>query len=499
MKIPNIAQIRKCDAYTIENEPILSIDLMERAAKTCFEHLTSLFQKETTFLIFCGMGNNGGDGLALTRMLLEASYQAKAIVLFHKENFSIDCQINFERLKNQFPQQILQVTSSEDIPIIDSDVVVDAILGSGLYSVIDNDLIKKAIAQINESKAFVFAIDIPTGFWVDKSMKENTVAVCADFTHTFAYPKLGFMFAENYPYVGNWNYYDIGLDEGCWANEQFEYFAITDDILKYFPLREKFAHKNIYGHGLLIAGKEGMMGAAVLAAKAAFRTGIGLLTVHVPKIGYSIVQTSVNEAICEIDKEESLFSSVEFSSLSKYTAIAVGPGLGTENCTAQGIKRLIADYGGTIVFDADAINILAQNKTWLNFISPYCIFTPHIKEFERLTRKATDSYDRIELQKAFSIRYKVIVVLKGAHTCVSLPDGTCYFNLNGNSGMATAGSGDVLTGIILSLLCQGVRADIAAMLGVYLHGRSADIAVENQSQASLIASDIVENLKNVLK
>jgi NAD(P)H-hydrate epimerase len=374
-------------------------------------------------------------------------------------------------------------------------VIIDDLLGIGLSKPIDNPLLKAVIKNINQSQSFVFAIDTPSGLLSEQAMDEQYTAVEADFTLSFQFPKLSFFFAENYRYVGEWAVADIGLDSQYINNMQTNYYCIEHQFIK--PLirqREKFAHKGNFGHGLLIAGSNGMMGAAVLAAKSALRTGIGLLTVNVPKIGYTILQTTVNEALCRCDANEHYFTGIDFSSLIKYNAVAVGCGLGTHPETAQGLKKLIGDFGGSLLFDADAINILAENKTWLEFLPPNCIFTPHIKEFERLTKKAGNSYERLELQRQFSMRYRCVVVLKGAHTSISTPQGEVYFNTSGNAGMAKGGSGDVLTGMLLSLAAQGYTAVQSALIGVYLHGAAADLALEKQSCESLLPSDVIENI-----
>jgi len=496
MKIPTVEQIRFCDSYTIEHEPIASIDLMERAAKTCVNKIKELFSKENSVAVFCGMGNNGGDGLAITRLLLDAEYRCNALLVQHGENYSADCKKNLERLQEKYPNTICIIKEIDDIPNEwKYDVIVDALFGSGLNKTIDSELLTQIITKINETSAFVFAVDMPSGLFADVHTPEKSVIVEADFTHSFQFPKLSFLFPDTYKYVGEWNIADIGLHlDGIQQIQTRNNLINAVLVQKLLRPREKYAHKGNFGHGLLIAGSKGMMGAAVLAAKASLRSGIGLLTVHVPVVGYSIMQTSVNEAMCVCDAEENYFSGVAFGTLNKYNAIAIGSGLGKDKRSGEGLKKLIADFGGSIIFDADAVNLLSENKTWLEFIPPNCIFTPHLKEFERLTCPAAHSFERMEIQKEFSIRHRCTVVLKGAHTCISSPQGDVYFNTTGNPGMATAGSGDVLTGIILGLLAQKYTSTQAAILGVYLHGKAADIALQQQSTESLIASDIVDNL-----
>jgi NAD(P)H-hydrate epimerase len=496
MKIPTIEQIRFCDAYTIEHEPVLSIDLMERAAKSCVSQIKEMFALDVSIVVFCGTGNNGGDGLAITRLLLDLGYQCQALIIQSGNTYSPDCKENLFRLQKNYPNNIHIITKKEDVPILSNHhLIIDALLGSGLNKAVENDILTQVITRINQSSAFVFAIDMPSGLFAEMPMQPNAVAVEADFTLSFQFPKLGFFFAENYSYVGEWAIADIGLHPEAVGQIQSNNNLINDTIVRnILSPREKYAHKGNFGHGLLIAGSKGMMGAAILSARACLRSGIGLLTVHVPETGYSIMQGNVPEAMCLCDDNKDVFSGISFNSLTKYNAIATGSGLGKDRLSAEGLKKLISDFGGSIIFDADAINILAENKTWLEFIPPDSIFTPHIKEFERLTRPANNSFERMKIQQEFSIRHHCTVVLKGAHSCITSPQGNCHFNTTGNPGMATGGSGDVLTGIILGLLAQGYSPTQAAIAATFLHGKAADIALKQQSCESLIASDIIDNL-----
>ncbi|MDR0605315.1 MAG: NAD(P)H-hydrate dehydratase [Bacteroidales bacterium] len=494
MKIPTIEQIRFCDAYTIEHEPVLSIDLMERAAYCCAKRIQKIVPARSQIAIFCGTGNNGGDGLAIARLL--PIYQWQVFIIQTGNTYSPDCEKNLQRLQRKYPKRVHIITKKKNIPLLSNyRLIVDALLGSGLNKPVEDDLLTEVITRINQSPAFVFAVDMPSGLFAETPMKPNAIAVEADFTLSFQFPKLSFLFAENYKYVGEWEIADIGLHTDAVGQIQCNNNLIDETIVRHIlSPREKYAHKGNFGHGLLIAGSKGMMGAAILSARACLRSGIGLLTVHVPAVGYSIIQSNVPEAMCLSDDNENVFSGVSFNSLIKYNAIAIGCGLGKDKHSAEGLKKLISDFGGSIIFDADAINLFAENKTWLEFIPPNCIFTPHIKEFERLTHPVNNPFERISIQREFSIRHHCTVVLKGAHSCITSPQGKCYFNTTGNPGMATGGSGDVLTGIILGLLAQGYPATKAAIIGTFLHGKAADIALKQQSCESLIASDIISNL-----
>jgi NAD(P)H-hydrate epimerase len=495
MKIPTIEQIRFCDSYTIEHEPILSIDLMERAATSCADKIRKMFSTDTSIAIFCGVGNNGGDGLAIARLLLDSGYQCQAWMVQPGNTSSPDCKANLQRLQKNYPNHIRILTNTNEIPVLyDYNLIIDALLGSGLNKAVEDSLLSSVIHRINQSSAFVFSVDVPSGMFTEMPMKPDSVAVEADFTFSFQFAKLGFLFADNYKYVGEWAIADIGLHPDAVKQIQTRHHLITDQVVKsILSPREKYAHKGHFGHGLLIGGSKGMMGAAVLSARACLRAGIGLLTVHVPAIGYSIMQSNVPEAMCLCDDHDDFFSGISFASLAKYDAVAIGTGLGKNKHSAEGLKKLIGDFGGSIVFDADAINLLSENKTWLEFLPPNSIFTPHLKEFERLTHSASNAFDRMNIQRKFSLRHRCTVVLKGAHSCITTPQGDCYFNTTGNPGMATAGSGDVLTGMILGLLAQGYSPAQAAIAGVFLHGRAADIALQQQSCESLIASDVINN------
>jgi NAD(P)H-hydrate epimerase len=266
----------------------------------------------------------------------------------------------------------------------------------------------------------------------------------------------------------------------------------NSDISRLLKKRKKFDHKGIYGHGLLVAGSWGKMGSVTLGAGAALRTGIGLLTCQIPVSGRVIIQTAVHEAMVRTDRSENYISEVK--NTEQFDAIGIGPGLGTMPETQKALFTLLSNFEKPMVIDADALNILSLNSAWNTLLKPGSILTPHPKEFERLAGKTQNSYERLEKQIGFSRDFKCIVVLKGAHTSITTPEGNVIFNSTGNPGMATAGSGDVLTGIILSLLAQGYSSEESAMIGVYLHGLAGDIAAEDSCYESILASDIINNI-----
>ncbi|NQV03847.1 MAG: NAD(P)H-hydrate dehydratase, partial [Bacteroidia bacterium] len=447
-----------------------------------------------------GTGNNGGDGLAIARMLIENGYQVEVFLAGDPDKLSPSCKINYDRLPHPLvPSSIashsLAREGKPDINIYPGDVVIDALFGSGLTRPVTG-FFADLIRSINKLEALVVAIDTPSGLFIDKTGRgENDPAIIrADFTLTFAPPKLAFFFPENDPYIGEWVLLDIGLSEEYLKHAEVKNFMLTAASVK--PLlrkRNKFAHKGTFGHALLVCGGEGKMGAAVLAAKACLRSGPGLVTVRVPRSGVDILQTAVPEAMLTIDPDEVCFT--ELPKMDGYTAVGIGPGIGMEKPTMNAFKHLIQE-GMPMVIDADAINMLGENKTWLSFLPPGCILTPHPKEFERLAGKTSDDFKRNKLQREFSFKYSCYIVLKGAYTAITTPNGKCFFNTTGNPGMATGGSGDVLTGMITGLIARHYPPLEACLLGVYLHGVAGDLAAKAISQEALTAGEIVNNIGN---
>ena len=494
MKILPIEKVKQADAYTIYNEPIADIDLMERAAKRCFKWVTKNINKKTRINVICGPGNNGGDGLAIARMLALKGYTIDVYFLKITDKVSPGCKFNYDRLFNIRDVRIYDLTDEDPLPEIDGkDIVIDAIFGSGLSKPVEG-FPAKLISHVNKNNAVVIAIDVPSGLFCDESNVDNPGAIVeADYTLTFQFPKYAFFFSENVRFVGLWEVLPIGIHEDFIEEVVVDNYLIERKMSRgILRPRAKFSHKGHFGQALLIAGGYGKMGAAVLASKACLRAGAGLLTTHIPKKGYDIIQTAVPEAMASVDSGEEFVT--EIIDLTAYNAIGIGPGIGQAKETANALKILIQNTHVPLVFDADAINILGENKTWLSFLPKNCIFTPHPKEFERLAGKSSNDFERNQLQREFSKKHHAYIVLKGAHTAVTCPDGTCYFNISGNPGMASGGSGDVLTGVILGLMAQYYHPKEACILGVFVHGLSGDIVWKKRSMESLIASDIIENL-----
>jgi NAD(P)H-hydrate epimerase len=440
------------------------------------------------------MGNNGGDGLAICRLLYNKGYNAEAFIIPHFSKASDDFSVNRKKLEALPGIKVKEIENADDItanrkrPV----VIIDAILGTGISKPVEGKL-ADIIQGINQLHCPVISIDIPSGLMVEDNSKADRKSIInANATLTFESPKLSFMFAENAQHVGDFYILHIGIDrEFIEEQKSNDHFVTKEMIASLLKTRAKYSHKGIFGHALIIAGSYGKMGAAVLSAKSCLRSGVGLLTMHIPQCGYDIMQTAVPEAMAMVDEEEKEFSGVK--DLSKFNVIGVGPGIGTGKLTQQGLKLLIQSKV-PMILDADALNILSENKTWLAFLPQGCIFTPHPGEFAKLAGKTTTGYDAYTLQRAFAVKHNVYVVLKGAHTSIATPNGEVYFNSTGNPGMATGGTGDTLTGIITGLTAQGYSPLHAALLGVYIHGLAGDIASDELSENSIIAEDITNYL-----
>jgi len=493
-KIFSSEQVKGIDQYTIFNEPIASIDLMERAAGTVFQWILNHYENTKKVNVFVGPGNNGGDGLALSRMLAGEKYSVSVYWVKFTENCSKNWGINFQRLKDQGIADIGILTRTDKKSQISADyLVIDAIFGSGLSRPLEG-FPAEIVDHINASGANVISIDMPSGlFGEDNSGNNPNHIIKANYTLSFQFPKLSFFFADNEEFVGEWSVLPIGLHPEIINSTDTGYNFLTGSFVKSkLKIRSKFSHKGTFGHALLISGIYGRMGAAVLASRACLRTGTGLITAHVPRKGYDILQNSVPEAMISLDESDNIFTGIP--DLDQYSAVGIGPAIGLKDSTQKAFRELLKTINVPLVIDADGINILGENKELLKQLPKNTILTPHPKEFERIAGKTSNGFKQIQRLVELSVKYQIFIVLKGAHTAIVSPDGLCYFNTTGNPGMATAGSGDVLTGIILSLLGQGYNPGDAAVTGVYLHGLAGDSAAVETGEESLIANDIIDYL-----
>ncbi len=495
MKIFTTAQVADLDRYTIENEPISPIDLMERASMQIAEWMAVHFDSNQRIAIFAGPGNNGGDALAVARILTLKNYKVDAFIPDAESRFSNSFLINLERLKDQVDVSTINWWNDDDpLPELSNyELIVDGLFGTGLSRPLSG-FPAQLVKHLNNSGVPILSIDIPSGLMgEDNSGNDHEAIVKASYTLTFEFPKLCFFFKENERYTGRWEILPIGLHpdgiamtETCWNYSDRQTMA---SILK--P-RGKFTHKGTFGHALLVAGSYGKMGASVLAAKGCLRSGVGLLTVHLPGLGSQIIQIAVPEAMVSIDESGNMISQIPLRP--GYKALGIGPGIGKSDETVNAFRLLLENYNAPIVVDADALNILAEHPDLLRNIPAGSVLTPHPVELGRLAGHSESDFEQLLLAGKFSQEHQIILVLKGAYTTILSPDGSCWFNSTGNPGMATAGSGDVLTGILTGLIAQGYTPQEAALLGVYLHGLSGDLSLAGSSEESLLSGEIADHL-----
>ena len=491
MKIFTAAQIKACDAFTIQEQNITSQDLMERAAHACFEWVYKNYSRDIPVLVVCGMGNNGGDGLALTRILLQEGFSAKAVVLKHTEQFSPDATQNFTLLHHLAPDNVQILTEGMFITELPENVLlIDCLFGTGLNRPLEG-WPAEFVREINELKNDKIAIDIPSGLPSDSLPAKDAAVIEAKHTLSFQFYKRSFLHQEAKVFTGHIHILDIGLSEKFTATTHSQYNTIDHEVIKsiYQP-RNSFGHKGTYGKAMLIGGSYGKIGAIALSTKAALRSGAGLVFAQAPQCGYEILQASNPEAMFIPGGKDF----IEQIDVEDKATVGIGPGFGRQPETKTALLSFLEQYNEPVVLDADALNILSEKEDYLHLLTADTILTPHPKEFERLFGTAKDSMYQVEIGRAKAMKYNIFIVLKGHHTAVLTPAGECWYNTTGNAGMATGGSGDVLTGIITSLLAQGYPAKSAALLGVYLHGLAGDLAARDLSQEALIAGDIPDYL-----
>lgn len=490
MKILSVPQIRAADTYTIAHEPISSNDLMERAAAAFTCVFVRLYPAPQEVHIYCGTGNNGGDGLCIARQLALRHYDVKIFVVWFNDKPTTDFSLNLQRVQHhQLNIQNLYVGS--ELPHRNcSAVVIDALLGSGITRPITTGFLAQIIDHLNNSFCPIIAVDMPSGLLADAHTSPTAYTIKAQQSITFELPKLAFLMPENHLSVGEWQAVSIGLDNTYLEQTHTPYHYLSSKLVKQLqrPL-PKFAHKGTKGHVLVMGGSYGKIGACVMAAQACLQIGSGLCTAYLPTCGYNIMQTNSPEVMTLCDPEHACLSQLP-EDLSRYQAIAVGTGIGTTMLTQQFIEKLL-EQKIPLVIDADALNIIAQNQ-WQDRLCPNSILTPHPKEFERLVGRTANHFERLKRLREVAELWQCVVVLKGAHTAIACPDGTVYFNSTGNPYMGTGGSGDILTGIIAGLLAQQYPPNIAALLGVFYHGQAADRAILYQKP--LRATDILRYL-----
>lgn len=494
MKILTCAQQKEADAYTIAHESVSSINLMEKAAALMTEKITARWDKSYRIVVMAGPGNNGGDALAIARMMHLKGYKVEVFLFNVSGHLSADCMTNVHRLHECGCTAYTEISSQFTPPQLTADdVVVDGLFGSGLDRPLDKGF-AAVVRYVNASPAQVVSVDIPSGMMgEDNSYNIRQNIIQADLTLAVGSPKLAFFFAENEELTGKWEVLDIGISREFIANAETRHFITEEPEMKALVTpRRRFAHKGNFGHALLVAGSYGMGGAAVLAARACLRSGAGLLTVHTPVCNHLLLQTCVPEAMVEDDVHERFFA--EPAELDSYQAMGIGCGLGQEDITAEAVIAQVTECSVPLVMDADALNIFSAYRNHLPHIPKGTILTPHVGELERLIGRCSNSYERLSKARQLAAELQCYIVLKGAWTATVTPEGICHFNPTGNPGMATGGSGDVLTGIITALLAQGYSQEEACRLGTYVHGAAGDIAARRKGEIAMTAGDIIEAL-----
>nr|MBC7614192.1 NAD(P)H-hydrate dehydratase [Pseudopedobacter sp.] len=491
LKLLTAKQTKEADHYTIINEPIRSSELMERAAKAFTKvFIERLNDRKKSILIFCGKGNNGGDGLAIARMLLDEGYhQLQVFIADFSNRSSEDFELNLERLQLK-EASIFYLKSASDIDLQESDFVIDALLGSGLNKPLEKDW-EKLVRKINQFPGFKISVDVPTGLPCEGELLGEDI-IKADWVITFQRPKLNFLLPISSPYIKEWKVVNIGLDENYIQSTASPFFWFwKGDVQNYIKARQPFEHKGLLGHALIIAGAAETMGAALLCTDACIKSGAGLTTALIPESGLRALNARIPEAMYA--SRENL-KNINWDT---YTVIGIGPGLGTNADAIDLVKVLLKNFRNPIVIDADAINILAKNPELINQIPENSVLTPHMKEFDRLFGTHESWWKRIETALEQSAKLKVYIILKNRYTMIFTPEGICYFNSSGSPAMASGGMGDVLTGMITSMLAQRYPVEKAVQLAVFSHGYTGELLA--QKMYVVPATSLIKQIPYVLR
>ena len=491
-KLLSCSEIKELDSKTIENKNITSLDLMSDAVQTVEKWILNNYKKNQKFSIICGNGNNGADGILLSCKLMLKNYKVQAYFINEVGSSEFNHQFNYAK-KIELNLEKIDFDNLKSIEF--SGVIIDCIFGVGLNREITGKYLK-IVNLVNSLKKKIISIDTPSGISADTYFSSNHII--PDIVLTFHAPKLTFFFSEYLDKIKNVEILDIGLDNSEYKRMEGVGELIDINIIaKIYKPRKKITHKGDCGHALLFAGSEGKYGASILCGKSLFRSGAGLLTFLCDEKTKKFIYKSLPEAMTSdiIIKDQYSIS----AEIKKYKVIGIGPGLGMSKLVIKNFKQIINEVNYPIVVDADGLNILSKDKDLFEKLPKESILTPHIGEFKRFAGNFENSNEKIMLQRRISKKYGLNIVLKGPYTTMTDSKGDLYINTSGNSGLATAGSGDVLTGIITGFLAQNYTPFNAMISGVFLHGLSADIAVKKSHVNSLIASDITENLSSAFK
>lgn len=495
MKILTTEQIRRWDSFTISNEPISSIQLMERASEAFASWISENCKNHKKIAVFCGTGNNGGDGLAIARILYMKGFDVDIFVKNFKGKFSDEASVNLKRLRDLSGISVREFKEADQYNFDHKTIIVDALFGTGLSRPLEG-IYKELVGVLNEENCIKISVDIPSGLPADTIFEENMVIFKADYTLSFQSWKKSFLHPETGQYAGKVIILDIGLHTDYIDSEAVENFIIDEKLIdRIFKPRQEFSHKGTYGKVTIAGGSYGKIGAAVLATKSALKTGAGLTFTLAPECGYEILQISCPEAMFI----ESGTRFIDHFKSENDTVFGIGPGLGTEGETEKALLAFLKDYHNPLVLDADALNIISKDNKNLKLIPEKSVITPHPKEFERLFGSTENSFERLKLAREKAAEFNIYMVLKDHHTQIISPEGNVFYNITGNAGLAKGGSGDILTGILTSLLAQGYSEENACILGVWLHGRAADLAAEKYSKEAMLPTDVINTFGNVFE
>ena len=489
----NAAQMKAADQYTIQKLGVPSLELMEHAAQTCVQVLEDEKVDLSHVCVVCGSGNNGGDGFAIARILQNNRYSVETFCVGNPEHYTEETQEQMHRLQ-ECGGKITYGMPQED----SYSVIIDAVFGVGLSRKVEGRY-RQVIEQMNRMRGTKFAVDIPSGL----SATTGCILGCAfkaDYTVTFQLKKIGLELSQGRTMAGRVIVPDIGISTDSICEDQEIVRTAGKNIYrKMLPDRPEDSNKGTYGRLLVIAGSKGMAGAAYLNAHAAYMTGAGLVRVYTSSDNREILQTLLPEAIIttyeEYNKEELL------SLLTWADSVCIGSGLGMSRLSEKILKTVIEYVKVPCLIDADGLNLLAENKNYLNQMAERrFVITPHMKEMSRLTGTPVEELkaDRIQILKDFISRYRITCVLKDSRTLIASEEKGIRMNLTGNSAMAKAGSGDVLAGVISGWMVQGKEAEDAAELGTYIHGLSGDLAKFEKGVYSVMARDLIEYISKAL-
>ncbi len=501
MKIFTTDQIKKIERATFESEGVTSLQIIDRVAEGVVAEVISLLSSQSRIAVFAGPGNNGADALAAARMLYEQGYRPQ-VFLFNigGDKLSAECRTCRDRLLEVMPDaDFTEVVKQFNRPqLTPNHIVIDGLFGTGLREGLNGGF-RELVKYIDDSRAFVISIDIPSGLfgdWNPNAVHRNMMH--ADMTLAVQFPHLSFFMAENAEVVGQWKTIDVGLSPTDIRKTTAPFYLVErSDVRKLLRQRPEFCSKADFGSAMLVAGSYGMMGAAVLAARGALRSGCGKVSVYSPRCGYEIMQTSAPEAMFVASNSDIHISSIRLPQ--SYTTIGVGPGIGTADATVDALEQFLQERKEPVVLDADALNCIAKRQSLLHRVPVLSVLTPHAGEFDRIFGQQPNAEARLVKAIEVARYHNILIVLKGRYTTIIRPDGRLYFNSTGNPAMATPGSGDVLTGVITSLMAQGYRPEVAALCGVYIHGLAGDMAADVEGQYGVTAGDIAANIGRAIK